>query len=186
MVELEELGRTIYEGNGAIKERKAGFTAMTHTDQRQSGSHWLLMFFSVPITFSPFPGVLLLTFATSLMLEWPAAILNPVSWNRKSESVSCSVMSDSFVTLMDCSPPGFSVHGILQARILECVAISFSRGSSLLGSNSGFLNCRQILYQLSQSFLFFFISFFFHLFIYFNLEFFLFFIFSHLFLLVGG
>ena len=30
---------------------------------------------------------------------------------------------------MDCSPPGFSVHGILQARILEWVAIPFSRGS---------------------------------------------------------
>ena len=31
---------------------------------------------------------------------------------------------------MDCSPPGFSVPGILQARILEWVAIPFSRGSS--------------------------------------------------------
>ena len=31
---------------------------------------------------------------------------------------------------MDCSPPGSSVHGILQARILEWVAISFSKGSS--------------------------------------------------------
>ena len=31
---------------------------------------------------------------------------------------------------MDCSPPGFSVHGILQARILEGVAIPFSRRSS--------------------------------------------------------
>ena len=31
---------------------------------------------------------------------------------------------------MDCSPPGSSVHGIFQARILEWVAISFSRGSS--------------------------------------------------------
>ena len=31
---------------------------------------------------------------------------------------------------MDCSPPGSSVHGILKARILEGVAISFSRGSS--------------------------------------------------------
>ena len=41
-----------------------------------------------------------------------------------------SVMSDSFVTPMDCSPPGSSVHGVLQARILECVAISSSRGSS--------------------------------------------------------
>ena len=30
----------------------------------------------------------------------------------------------------DCNPPGSSVHGILQARILEWVAISFSRGSS--------------------------------------------------------
>ena len=31
---------------------------------------------------------------------------------------------------VDYSPPGSSVHGILQARILEWVAISFSRGSS--------------------------------------------------------
>ena len=31
----------------------------------------------------------------------------------------------------NCSPPGSSVHGILQARILEWVAIPFSRGSSL-------------------------------------------------------
>ena len=35
---------------------------------------------------------------------------------------------------MDCSPPGSSVHGILQARILEWVSISFSRRSSQ-GSN---------------------------------------------------
>ena len=34
-----------------------------------------------------------------------------------------SVVSDS----MDCSPPGSSVHGILQARILAWVAISSSR-----------------------------------------------------------
>ena len=31
---------------------------------------------------------------------------------------------------MDCSPPGSSVHGILQARILEWVAMPSSRGSS--------------------------------------------------------
>ena len=31
---------------------------------------------------------------------------------------------------VDCSPPGSSIHGILQAGILEWVAISFSRGSS--------------------------------------------------------
>ena len=33
---------------------------------------------------------------------------------------------------MDCSPPGSCVHGILQARILEWIVISFSRGSSQL------------------------------------------------------
>ena len=42
---------------------------------------------------------------------------------------SPSVMSDS-CDCMDCSLPGSSVHGILQARILEWVAISFSRASS--------------------------------------------------------
>ena len=45
----------------------------------------------------------------------------------KSEVVqSCLTLCDP----MDCSLPGFSVHGILQARILEWVSISFSRGSS--------------------------------------------------------
>ena len=42
-------------------------------------------------------------------------------------------VSQSCLTLyntMDCSLPGFSVHGILQAKILEWVAYSFSRGSS--------------------------------------------------------
>ena len=42
---------------------------------------------------------------------------------------SHEVMSD-FCKPMVCSPPGSSVHGILQVRILEWVAISFSRGSS--------------------------------------------------------
>ena len=36
----------------------------------------------------------------------------------------------SHVRLIDWSPPGSSVRGISQARILEWVAISFSRGSS--------------------------------------------------------
>ena len=36
----------------------------------------------------------------------------------------------SFCNPMDCGPPGFSVHGISQVRILKWVAISFSRGSS--------------------------------------------------------
>ena len=35
----------------------------------------------------------------------------------------------TFCNPMDCSPPGSSVHGILQARILEWVAVPFSRVS---------------------------------------------------------
>ena len=53
------------------------------------------------------------------------------SRGRKCESgnVSLLVVSDS-VTPMDYSPPGFSVHASSQARVLEWVAIPFSRGSS--------------------------------------------------------
>ena len=39
---------------------------------------------------------------------------------------SCPTLCDP----MDCSPPGFSIHGILQERILEWIAIPFSRESS--------------------------------------------------------
>ena len=41
-------------------------------------------------------------------------------------SFSLSVLSDSFVTPLDCSPPTSSVHGISQARLLEWVAIPYS------------------------------------------------------------
>ena len=40
------------------------------------------------------------------------------------KSLSCVRLCDP----LDCSPPGSSVHGILQARILEWVAMSCSRG----------------------------------------------------------
>ena len=45
----------------------------------------------------------------------------------------CVLVTQSCPTLCNpknCSPPGSSVHGILQARMLEWVAIPFSRGSS--------------------------------------------------------
>ena len=58
---------------------------------------------------------------------------------------------------MDCGLPDCCIHGISQARILEWVAISFSRGTSrprdwtqascIAGS---LLHCRQILYRLSH------------------------------------
>ena len=53
----------------------------------------------------------------------------------KSESEvaqSCPTLHDP----MDCSPPGSSVHGIFQARVLEWVAIAFSGDLPILGIKS--------------------------------------------------
>ena len=59
---------------------------------------------------------------------WEVYSLNHIS--NMDFLFSRSVVPDSFCDYMDCSPPGSSVHGILQARILEWVVISFSRASS--------------------------------------------------------
>ena len=49
---------------------------------------------------------------------------------KENENVGCSVMSYSLWTVaVDCSSPGSSVHGILQARVLESTAIPYFRGS---------------------------------------------------------
>ena len=52
--------------------------------------------------------------------------------NLECKSVSHSVVFNSCDPI-DCSMPGFSVHGVLQARILEWVAIPFSRGGNEWG-----------------------------------------------------
>ena len=62
------------------------------------------------------------------------------------------LVAQSYPTLwdpMNCSPPGSSVHGILQTRILAWVAISFCRGSSGPRGWTRLLRCRQILYLLT-------------------------------------
>ena len=53
---------------------------------------------------------------------------------------------------MDYSLPGSSVHGILQARILEWVVIPFSRGPSWPRDETHdiYVSCRQILYHLNH------------------------------------
>ena len=64
----------------------------------------------------------------------------------------CVLLAQLCLTLcnpMDCSPPGSPVHGTLQARIMEWVAISLS-SQPRQGWNPGLLHCRQILYQLSH------------------------------------
>ena len=52
-----------------------------------------------------------------------------LSWTQ-SNKVSVAGLCLTLCDPMDCSLPGSSVHTIFQARILEWVAISFSRGSS--------------------------------------------------------
>ena len=50
------------------------------------------------------------------------------------DSGVCVLVAHSCPTLgdpMNCSPPGSSVHGILQVRILEWVAIPFSKGEGI-------------------------------------------------------
>ena len=51
-------------------------------------------------------------------------IIFEVKWSEVAQS--CPTLCDP----MDCSPPGSSIYGIFQARILEWVAMSFSRGTS--------------------------------------------------------
>ena len=82
--------------------------------------------------------ITLLPRSKCLLISWlqspPAVILEP----RKIKSDTVSTVSpskslQSWPTLcdpLDCSPPGSSIYGILQARILEWVAIPFCRGSS--------------------------------------------------------
>ena len=77
-----------------------------------------------------FIALLTLSFFTSLSRER----------ERERECVSVCVCvcvyAQSCVTLCDLSPPGSSVHGISQARILEWVSITFSRGSADSGIES--------------------------------------------------
>ena len=79
---------------------------------------------------------------------WPSSVFPPFfSSSQLSKSAApeghlgisssclreCVLVTQSCLTLcdpMDCSPPGFCVHGILQARILEWIAMPCSRGSS--------------------------------------------------------
>ena len=53
----------------------------------------------------------------------------PTALKRGAGGLVSQVVSNSY-NPVDCSPPGSSVHGILQARILEEVAMSFFRESS--------------------------------------------------------
>ena len=52
---------------------------------------------------------------------------SPMHENESEAAQSCPTLSDP----MDCSPPGSSIHGIFQARILEWVAMPSSRDGTM-------------------------------------------------------
>ena len=112
-----------------------------------------------PVAYSP-PGSSVHGILHTRMLEWVVISYSKgSSWPRDQIHISCfscigrwilyhwatrevpsyawkeseSEVTHSYPTLcdpMDCSLPGSSIHGIFQARVLEWVAIAFSRGSS--------------------------------------------------------
>ena len=63
---------------------------------------------------------------------WPIAVhgLQRVGHSLVTEVSEVAQSCPTLCDLMDCSLPGSSLHGILQARVLEWGAIAFSRGSS--------------------------------------------------------
>ena len=73
---------------------------------------------------------------------------NEISSHTCKKVCMCDQLCPTFYDPMDCSSPGSSVHGIFQARKLEWVAISSSRGSSWPRDRTCvFCLERQILYQ---------------------------------------
>ena len=102
------------------------------------------------------------------ILEWVAyPFSRGSSWPRNRTGVSCiagsfftswavlshwsEVKGNSLSRVLLCDPTDYIVHGILQARMLDWVAIPFSRGSfPTQGWNPGLSHCRWILYQLSH------------------------------------
>ena len=72
--------------------------------------------------------------ACRVLVPWPGIKPAPLHWKLRALTTGVPVLVvQSCPTLcdpMDSSPPGPSVHWFLQARILECDAMPFSRGSS--------------------------------------------------------
>ena len=80
-------------------------------------------------------------------LQWSSRNLE---WESESESVSRSVVPDS-CDPMDCSLPGYSVHGILQARILEWLAMLFSGGIFPTQESKGKVNTKIAIINIGYS-----------------------------------
>ena len=113
-------------------------------------SHFSLVQLFVTLWTIACQNPLYMRFSRQELVGWLARVGWHALLQRKKWKWSHSVVSDS---LPPCDPPGSSVHGIFQARILEWVAISFSRGW-----NPDLPHCRQMLYSLSHQGSFYFLQ----------------------------
>ena len=118
-------------------------------------TEWLMTLLALPYTTSPDSGHLWNSFHfLKLMSIWGDAFgcFKPPTHVR----VKSLQSRPTLCSPMDCSPPGFSVHGILQARTLEWVAVPSSRGSSWFRDQTQvsciYYICRQVLYHLGSHF----------------------------------
>ena len=101
---------------------RPGYAAVLSSSQQHLASMYLFATVLINCSFSQVLHEVL----TGLRLCLVSLALSYLQCKKESEvAQSCLTLCDP----MDCSPPGSSVHGIFQARVLECVAISFSRGS---------------------------------------------------------
>ena len=83
----------------------------------------MVMMKRIIISIPPHSSILTISIGTKVHM---AVLLSTEKKKETEVTQSCPTLCDP----MDCSLPGSSIHGIFQARILEWVAISFSRGSS--------------------------------------------------------
>ena len=61
--------------------------------------------------------------------DWEPVLKSAKSWVYAAAAAKSLQSYPTLYDPMDCSPPGFSVHGILQARVLEWGAIAFSENN---------------------------------------------------------
>ena len=94
------------------------------------------------------PGVLWFMGSQRVGHDWETE-LTLIQWMQCLSVHSVVQLCLNLCNLMNCSLPGSYIHEIFQARILEWVNISFSRGSYWLGSNLCLLNLLhwQVLFQ---------------------------------------
>ena len=147
-LELVSLGHGYPSGNrGLLGRRRGEYIQKRLTGSSSKDESYMGLRFSFN---SDFKSLCKLKCVANNLLT-----LFPRLWEQR---IGCyAMLLQSCLTLcdpVDCSLPGSSVHGILEARTLEWVAICSSRGSSWSRDSNlhllCLLHCRQFLYPLSH------------------------------------